>query len=236
MQRDQFIRMMETIAPPSLAEDFDIERIGLVLEGKEEIGCICTALDATPTVVERAVSAGADVLVLHHTPLWEPVHRLKGRRAGILRPLFMAGINVYVMHTNFDHAEGGVNAALASLLGLTDVESMSLGLAGTCTLSFDEMMQAIGGGVRIWGRLPEEPEKLAVVGGSGFDPLLMDEAVSLGADAFLSSELKHSVAIAAPLPLIESTHYALEAPGMQMLAERHGWEFIDDPPEVSLFQ
>ncbi len=34
----------------------------------------------------------------------------------------------------------------------------------------------------------------------------------------------------APIPCIESTHYALESPGMRALAGRMGWTYIDDPP------
>ena len=58
----------------------------------------------------------------------------------------------------------------------------------------------------------------------------MAEAKERGADAFLSAELKHSVYRAAPLPCIEATHYALEAPAMKRLAAQKGWQFIDDPP------
>jgi hypothetical protein len=42
--------------------------------------------------------------------------------------------------------------------------------------------------------------------------------------------MKHSVARTAPLPCIEATHYALEAPAMKRLATRMGWQYIDDPP------
>ncbi len=68
-----FIEEMEQIAPPGLAEDFDAGKIGLVVEGKEEILRVCCALDATPFVVKQAVKESADMLVVHHTPLWTPV-------------------------------------------------------------------------------------------------------------------------------------------------------------------
>ena len=71
--------------------------------------------------------------------------------------------------------------------------------------------------------------------GSGFDPEYLSEAHRLGADAFLSAEMKHSVARAAPLPCIESTHYALEAPAMKRLAAQRGWQYIDDPPLLSVY-
>jgi putative NIF3 family GTP cyclohydrolase 1 type 2 len=85
--------------------------------------------------------------------------------------------------------------------------------------------------LRIWGDL-HSISRLAVVRGSGFDIALIQEARALGADAFLSAEAKHSVIRESPLPLVEATHYALEAPAMQELSSRMGWHYIDDPPKM----
>jgi dinuclear metal center YbgI/SA1388 family protein len=231
MHIDQFIHDMEQIAPSDLVEEYDEGRIGLVVEGTREIGKVVCALDATPRVVEAAVAAGADMLVVHHTPLWHPVTRIEGRFAKLLRLLFSTETNVYVMHSNFDRASGGINDALAGLLELQNLEHMTMGVVGTCSIPLEEIVRRLGSGARVYGEL-RNPEKLAIVGGSGFDPVLIDEAARMGADAFLSSELKHSVALASPLPLIESTHYALESPGMRQLSMRMGWEFIPDPPRM----
>jgi dinuclear metal center YbgI/SA1388 family protein len=224
-----FIREMEQLAPPELAEAFDAGKIGLVVEGRHEIGRICCALDATPAVIQHAVRAGAGMLVVHHTPLWTPVTALTGRTASLMRLLLSAEINLYVMHTNFDHAAEGVNDALAELLSLTDTVTMSLGCVGTCTIPLAEISRNLGGNLRIWGKI-DTIRKLAIVAGSGFDPALLAEAAALGAEAFLSAEMKHSTALAAALPCIEATHYALEAPAMKRLAARKDWQFIDDPP------
>jgi dinuclear metal center YbgI/SA1388 family protein len=227
-----FIAGMEQLAPPVLAEDFDDGKIGLVIEGRPGIERVSCALDATPFVVEQAVRNRADMLVVHHTPLWKPVTALTGRTASLLRPLLSSGMNLYVMHTNFDHAPEGVNDALAELLGLTDLAPMSLGCVGTCSIPVGEISRRLGGNVRVWGT-PGKIHRLALVAGSGFDPVFLDEAKALGADAFLSAEMKNSVWRASPLPCIEATHYALEAPAMRRLAERNGWQYIDDPPVLT---
>jgi putative NIF3 family GTP cyclohydrolase 1 type 2 len=177
--------------------------------------------------------ASADMLVVHHTPLWTPVTALTGRTAGLMRALLSAQMNLYVMHTNFDRAQEGVNDALAELLLLTDTEPMASGLIGTCTLSPAEISGRLGGNLRLWGEI-KRCNRLAIVAGSGFDPLLLDEAYRRGADAFLSAEIKHSVARASPLPCIEASHYALEAPAMQRLALKKGWLYIDDPPLLQI--
>ena len=228
----RFITEMEQVAPPDLAEEYDAGRIGLIVEGRDDIRTVCCALDATQRVVEAAALAGADMLVVHHTPLWNPVTAVRGPTSRLLRTLLAAGMNLYVMHTNFDHAEGGVNDTLAARLDLLRTERMAAGLVGDCSLDVNEIARRLpGGGLRVYGE-PGTIRRLAVVGGSGFDPDLIQEAAALGADAFLSAELKHSVARAAPIPCLEATHYALEAPAMEALASRMGWHYIPDPPHV----
>ncbi len=228
----RFIAALEQVAPPELAEEYDVGRIGLVVEGKGEIGTVCCALDATGRVVEAAARAGADMLVVHHTPLWSPITAIRGPTSRLLRVLLSAGINLYVMHTNFDRAEGGVNDVLASRLGLSRIERMTVGLVGDCSLDAEEIARRLpGAGLRVYGEV-DTIHRLAVVGGSGFDPDLIREAVDLGAEAFLSAELKHNVARASPVPCLESTHYALEAPAMEDLSSRMGWHYIPDPPHV----
>jgi dinuclear metal center YbgI/SA1388 family protein len=226
-----FIEEMERLAPPDLAEEFDCGRIGLIVEGRPEIGTVCCALDATASVVRKAVLAGADMLVVHHTPLWTPLTALTGPTASLMRQLLAADMNLYVMHTNFDHSPEGVNDALAELLSLENRIPLSLGLIGSCTITIDELARRLGGNIRIWGELTSL-SRLAMVAGSGFDPAFLEEAKQAGADAFLSAELKHSVACSAPLPCIEATHYALEAPAMRRLACRKGWQYLDDPPKI----
>lgn len=231
MQIGAFIEEMEKVAPVELAEEFDAGRIGLTVEGRTTVNQVCSALDATPFVVQKAIEMKADMLVVHHTPLWNPVTSVKGQTASLLRLLLSSGMNLYVMHTNFDHAKGGVNDSLSSLLALSEVRPMTLGRVGRCPLTLLGIAERLGCDLRVWGHLPSFP-LLAIVAGSGFDPDLMEEARDLGATAFLSAEMKHSIARIAPLPCIEATHYALEAPAMRDLARIRNWQYIDDPPVI----
>jgi dinuclear metal center YbgI/SA1388 family protein len=229
MDVNTFIEDMERLAPPELAEDFDAGKIGLIVEGAPEFSTVCCALDATPAVVKEAVRKNAGMLVVHHTPLWTPLTSVTGSTAALMRDVLSARMNIWVMHTNYDHAEEGVNDALAELLSLTDTVPLSLGLVGSCPVTLEEISRRLGCPLRVWGNLTR-PGRLAVVAGSGFDPEILTEAKEKGADAFLSAELKHSIARFAPLPCIEATHYALEAPAMKRLAARRQWHYIDDTP------
>lgn len=228
MEIQAFVQDMEALAPPELAEPFDEGRIGLVVEGTRRADVVVAALDATVRAAEEAVALGADVLVVHHPPFFAPMTRIEGKAARFLRIVLGHGLHVYAMHTNFDRAPGGVNDCLADLLGLSDCVPLELGLVGRASTDADGLA-AILGPLRVWGDVGRI-RRLAVVGGSGFDAELIEAAARLGADAFLSSELKHHVARDAPIPCIESTHYALESQGMRALAARMGWAYIDDPP------
>ncbi|ABD39815.1 protein of unknown function DUF34 [Methanospirillum hungatei JF-1] len=227
--RQEILDLLAGLAPPELAESFDSGRIGLIIEGKEHITKISTCLDVTPAVVRKAIENRSDLLIAHHTPIWAPLTSIGGDDARLFSMILQSEMNVYVMHTNWDHAPGGVNDILADLLGLTERENMSLGLVGTCVRTVEEMVRILKAPLRIWGNV-EKVQRLAIAAGSGFDSALIREAQSLGADAFLSAELRHSVYRSSPLPLLESTHYALESPAMRVLAEKHGWEYIDDLP------
>ncbi|MHC1630061.1 MAG: Nif3-like dinuclear metal center hexameric protein [Methanoculleaceae archaeon] len=228
MDINDCIRQLEEIAPPELADPTDTGRIGLVVEGSPEVDVIACALDATLPVVEKAAEMGTDLLVVHHNPLYHPVGTVTGHTARLLRGALASDLNIYVMHTNFDRAPGGINDRLASLLQMENTERLPMGVVGDCTLTLPEISRQLGCGLRVIGS-PELPGRLAVVGGGGFDPDLMDEAVRAGAGAYLSAELKHHIARNSPVPCIEATHYALEAPAMAALAERMGWIYIADP-------
>ncbi|NLV27702.1 MAG: Nif3-like dinuclear metal center hexameric protein [Methanomicrobiales archaeon] len=230
--RDEIIRMLEELAPPDLAESFDAGRIGLIIEGRSDIARISTCLDVTPAVVDAAIRDRTDLLVAHHTPIWTPLTSISGDDARLFVKILGSGMNVYVMHTNWDHASGGVNDILADILGLTDRITMSLGLVGSCSKSIEELATLLHAPLRVWGQVIRL-NRLAIAAGSGFDSEIIAQARSLGADAYLSAELRHSVYRQSPIPLLESTHYALESPAMRVLAEKFGWDYYDDIPLLS---
>ena len=54
MKLKELIPVLENIAPPTLAEDFDTGRIGLVLDRAADIQKIAVALDPTDYVLNEA--------------------------------------------------------------------------------------------------------------------------------------------------------------------------------------
>ena len=115
----EIVDVLEQAYPPRLAESWD--RVGLVSgDPQQPVDTVVVAVDATDAVVDFALSADADLLLVHHPPLLKAVHTVsadtpKGR---ILHRLIAGGCALYAAHTNADSARPGVNDALVELLGL----------------------------------------------------------------------------------------------------------------------
>jgi len=234
MDLNSLIETLEAIAPPELAEPIDDGRIGLIARGRDEANSVAVALDPTANVIQKAVQNNADVLVTHHTLIWSPITKVSLRIQKQLTLLLKNDLSFYVLHTNYDAAPGGVNDVLAKLVGLRDIEPFGIGRMGVIDpISTVEFVKHVALKLSTHVLFTGEGiiEKVAVIGGSGFEAT--EEAIAAGADALLSAELKHDAIRCAEghLSLIDATHYATEAPAMQTLAQRLGGEFIDDKPK-----
>ncbi|VVB86980.1 GTP cyclohydrolase 1 type 2 [uncultured archaeon] len=240
MDLKDLIPILESIAPPALAEDFDKGRIGLVLDRAAKIRKIAVALDPTDHVLKDAARLCANLLVTHHTLIFDPVNLISKRLSDTLKIAIDNDISIYTMHTNYDKAEGGVNDVLAELLGLTNITQLALGRVGeikpmsanefaaSISTKLDTHVQYIGN---------SEIKKVMVVGGSGFRREYIDIALKHGADALVSGEMRHdAIRYAGELCLFDATHYATEAPAMKRLCRRLPVEsvFIEDKPALKL--
>ena len=111
--------------PPGTADSWDA--VGLVHGDPEQrVGKVMFAVDPTLEVAQEAAAWGADLLVVHHPLFLKPVHGFaattpKGRT---LATLVGAGCALLTAHTNADQALGGVSEAMATALGLTDLEPL----------------------------------------------------------------------------------------------------------------
>jgi len=76
MHLNEIIPILESIAPPELAEDFDRGRIGLVLHRAEKITKIAIALDPTNHVLKETARYRANLLITHHALIFDPLHRI----------------------------------------------------------------------------------------------------------------------------------------------------------------
>lgn len=225
MELIKVVEILEKIAPPELADDFDKDRIGLILDLENDIERIAVALDASSYVLEKAAEMRADLLVTHHTLIFHPVNKISKPLAESLKLALEHVISLYSMHTNYDRAEGGINDVLAARLGLRNIEIAEIGRIGeTEPCSPEELASHVSKTLQTPVTYAGERERIRrvmVVGGSGFRTEFLEIARANRVDAFVSSELKHDILRAyRDLCLVDATHYATENPGMEALCSR----------------
>jgi dinuclear metal center YbgI/SA1388 family protein len=241
MELSELIRTLEEIAPPELAEEMDHGKIGLIVPGTKDVKKVATALDPTPFVIKNAAESKANVLIVHHTLIWNPLTSIDNDMARMLKMLLDSRMSLYSMHTNFDRAPGGVNDTLAGLLGLNSVVAIDLACAGIVEkhslASFAAMAsKVLHTTVEAIGDPDKEVSTVVTSAGSGFREAL-PIAKRLNADVLFSSELRHDVIRdRGEVALISAPHYFTEAPAMKKLAGQLEAVvpavFIDDPPEI----
>jgi len=121
MKLTEIIRILEDIAPPELAVRDD--RIGLQIgDPGQDVRRVVVTVDVTPQVVNKAIQDQADLIIAHHPLIHQPLAsiRLDVHPQTLVYSLINAGTSLYVMHTNYDSAPGGINDVLAERLGVVD--------------------------------------------------------------------------------------------------------------------
>ncbi|MGM8884311.1 Nif3-like dinuclear metal center hexameric protein [Psychrobacter sp. 1U2] len=94
---------------------------GLQVDGGRPIQRIITGVTACEALIDAAIKANADAIMVHHGYFWkgepEPITGMKGKR---IRKLMQHGISLIAYHLPLDaHPLIGNNAKLAESLGLT---------------------------------------------------------------------------------------------------------------------
>lgn len=232
------LAVLRELAPEESAIDDD--PVGLLIApSSTKIDRIGVCLDATTKAVAQAAQTGVNLVVAHHPLIYRPIRRITPETDGIsasVVALVRGGIGLYAMHTNWDRAAGGINDVLAHRLDLHGVEP--LGVNGHATLPrigqletsmtladfCDFVAIALGcsgtSALRINALASHRPVKhVAVCGGAG--AFLMEEAISAGADAYVTADVRHHEfveATARGFPLIDAGHAATERHGMDELA------------------
>ncbi len=116
------LKIIQNIAPESLAEDWDNSGIQL-LPGINEIGKILICLEINEEVMKESMENGIDLIVTHHPLIFSPLKKItsENRTGEIIINLLKKNIMVYSAHTSFDSAYGGNNDYLAEVMGLENV-------------------------------------------------------------------------------------------------------------------
>ncbi len=236
-------------APPSLAEEWD--NVGLQCGDPEAtVRKIVVGLDVSQAVFHFCLEHQAELVISHHPLIFKPISclNLKDYTARLLAGFLRHNISVVSMHTNLDSCLGGVNDRLCTLLDLQATRplmpsgsdpSAGLGRIGTLErpMSQKEFLEHVKTRLnRDWityaGSSSGPISRVAVCSGSG--STLFDQALSQGAEAFVTAEIKHSIARqaeAADLLLVDGGHFCTERPVVRDIqkylanvAKQRGWE------------
>ncbi len=219
--------VLDAVIPFELQEPYDNSGL-LVGSGSAEVTGILFALDATPPVIREAVSLGANLIITHHPLFFDPVRRVTDEtyEGRIALELIRNGISLIASHTCLDRAPGGINDALAECCALLDVQGDGFVRVGTLPkeMKAGELKEYLAAALDTDVRLMGNPElvisRLGMCSGAGSSE--WEACVRLGAQAFLSGEVKHHLALAmadAGIPCFECGHFATEQPGIFALAD-----------------
>lgn len=233
--------------------DSDPSKNGLQVDNDgAKITRVAFAVDACLETIERAATAGAGMLVVHHGLFWKECERVTGPHYRRLRTLMTSNLALYASHLPLDaHKELGNNAGLADRISLVNREPFGLwrgcviGVSGSfekpvslgtlCTRLFPGDAQP----PHILPFGPQEIRTAAVVSGGASSELY--QAIDAGIDCFITGEIGHEEyhhALENKITVIAGGHYRTEIVGVQQLAARLGREtgidtvFIDVPTNL----
>lgn len=227
--------------PVALAEEWDTG-IGLTCGDPDEVVySVLLAVDADEATVDETIRVGAQMLLTHHPLLFQPVQSVAEHtpKGALISRMIQSGVAHLAAHTNADSAVGGVNDALAGVLGLTDlrplVPTADGGPAGSgrvgrlaAPMSLQEFaghvaqrLPATVAGVRAAGDPGRSVSTVAVCGGAGQG--FLDAAAGVGADVYVTSDLRHHVVsefVADPNrpAVVDVAHWAGEWPWLARAA------------------
>ena len=228
MQCKEIMQVIEAAYPRSAALDFD--NVGL-LAGRagKEVNRVYLALDATDAVIDRAIEAGADMLITHHPLIFSPMKRVTdedfiGRR---VVKLIQSDIAYYAMHTNYDVL--GMATLSEKILGIKNSQVLDVTM---CEDGNEEGIGRVGdlekpmtleeccvyvkhklilGSLKVFGDMNGTVSRLAVSPGSGKSAVA--PAIAKGADVLVTGDIGHHDgldAVEQGLAVIDAGHYGTE--------------------------
>jgi dinuclear metal center YbgI/SA1388 family protein len=245
VNRDHFAKYLEQALDINRFRDYCPN--GLQVEGRALIRTLVTGVTASMALLDAAVAAGADAILVHHGYFWRGEDaRVVGPRQRRLKLLLTKDVNLFAYHLPLDmHPEYGNNVQLARQLEL--VADARFGDDGLGWLG-----NAADPGIKTVADLARKIEmrlgRAPLVIGDPAQPLdrigwctgaaqnLFDNAIAAGASAYLSGEISEPtvhLAREAGVAYLACGHHATERYGVQALgahlAQRFGiaHRFID---------
>lgn len=222
---------------------------GLQLEGKSEVHRIISGVTASQALIDAAIEAKADAILVHHGWFWRGEdQRIVGMKKRRIKALLENDISLLGYHLPLDaHPELGNNAQLAKKLGFVSDGVMNAEGVGnyghiegalTVTELSEHMQQQLQRTPTVVsaGDHPIKTIAWCTGGAQGY----IQQAIALGVDAFVSGEISEQTTHEARengVHYFAAGHHATERYGAPALGEylanqfnlEHQFIDIDNP-------
>lgn len=225
---DEVVRFLDAELNVAEIPDYTGAMNGLQLANSGKVTKVGSAVDASLPVIEKAVAAGVDLLIVHHGLFWQGAQKIVAAQYDKLKIAMDADMAIYSSHIPLDiHKLYGNNVLLSRAIGMNEAEAyydwkgVTLGLKQKLDVSIDALLKsvecAVGGAVHVCrGRKSSDVGMVGVItGGAGSEVQAMAAA---GIDTFITGEGPHwSFPLAEELGLnvIYAGHYATETFGVR---------------------
>lgn len=250
VSRAALLQTLDGLLQPSLFNDYGPN--GLQVEGRQELHKLVTGVTASRALIDAAIAAGADAVLVHHGLFWRGQDGcITGWMKQRLARLLAHDINLLAYHLPLDAHPGlGNNAQLAKRLGVAVYEGpagrfgpQSLGFMGhrhcaSAAALAAHVQGALGRSVTLVADPDKPVERVALCTGGAQS--YFEAAIAAGADVFITGEISEPQAHYARecgVAYIACGHHASERYGVQavgahvahVLGLEHQFIDIDNP-------
>lgn len=229
IERNTLLSTLDALLQPERFKDYGPN--GLQVEGKTPIRTLVTGVTASAALIDAAIAAGADAILVHHGLFWRGQDgRVTGWMRQRLAKLLAHEVNLLAYHLPLDaHPEWGNNAQLGLRLGLVAdgrFGDQSLGWMGVPAAGpfadaqalAQHVQQQLGRSVVL---VPGHARPIVRVGWcTGGAQSSFEAAIAAGVDAYITGEISEPQAHYARecgVSYLACGHHATERYGVQAL-------------------
>lgn len=207
---------------------------GLQVEGKAEICKLVSGVTASQALIDAAIAHDADAILVHHGFFWKGEDPcVVGMKRNRLYSLLTANISLLGYHLPLDaHASLGNNAQLGRLLGFSVRGGFGSGRGPDIALHGE--LRAATSPHQLADHIGQQLQRRPLHIGGGSEQIIkvawctgaaqsyIEQAVALGAEAFISGEIsEQTVHVAREMGIhyYAAGHHATERYGVKALGE-----------------
>lgn len=235
MQNKDIISIIEKFAPLRCQAPWD--KSGLQAASLNKTATrLAVFLDPLPKNIKKAMEQGADFLLAHHPLAIKPElpKSLNNYRCA-LKLLLCNDLPLYSAHTSLDVSPFGPANWLGKKLGIKDIEYLEKlalcpdsGYGGIGNLpapmQYEEFIDKIMGLCSVdkatlsGAKQPDIIKRVAWCGGSGES--FADMAQHMGADIFITGDVKYHTGLDAEIAILDVGHHSMEEEMMRLFAQQ----------------